>query len=60
MLYGFVVASFLILNLDDGSQSQMIPFATIADCQIAEEYYKRLWRIKHIHCVETGARGPGR
>ena len=56
MLYGFIVAAFLVIQFDD--QAQQIPFASMSACRMAEivirdTYTKR--EQEFINCVATGA-----
>ncbi len=56
MIYGFVVAAFLIINVEE--QAQHIPFATVEACQKAAEQAGNgyvPWARKNMFCVSTGA-----
>ena len=55
MLYGFVVAAFLIIHVDAGSTK--VPFATMAACLEAEAMWREVYGKRgHIACVKTGVR----
>lgn len=61
MLYGFIVAAWLVINLDD--QAQMIPFASMSACKTAEEIVTKYvqdrptWKSR-FSCVATGVKEP--
>ena len=63
MLYGFVVAAWLVINLDD--QAQMIPFASMSACKTAEQLVEAYvssserWK-KRFTCVATGVEHKGK
>ena len=55
LTYGFVIAAWLIINLDD--QAQYIPFASLEACQVAEETIRKPYLARfnsQISCFLTG------